>query len=118
MRLFYSFSQRMIWLITFAISRIFTRAQIISETNMKLLPTPLLIVANHKSYWDPMLIGTMLPFFSKHIPLGFIAADEYFNNPLFALFLFFTGTKPAYKGQGLNISLKYPKEILKRNGVF
>lgn len=91
---------------------------IAGSENIKNAPTPLMIISNHISFWDPMAIGTLFPFFSKYIPITFIAADEFFMNPFLRFFFWLTSTIPANKGMGYGISLKKPREVLKNGGVF
>ena len=79
----------------------------------------LLVVANHKSYWDPFIIGSLMPFFShRHTHVGFMVSDRFFKNKLLALCFFLIGAKPSYKGEGLDISLLYPRTVLKVGGIF
>jgi len=119
MKLIYNITQRCIWIVTFVISRFLMGLSIKGSHNLKLLPTPLLIISNHRSYWDSMIIGTFLPFFSgKYIPVGFMAADKFHQNFFYKFFFILTGTFPTYKGKGLNISLKYPRSVLGKKGAF
>jgi 1-acyl-sn-glycerol-3-phosphate acyltransferase len=76
---------------------------------------PLLIIANHKSYLDPLLMGTGLPFFSKLYPLRFMAKDCFFKSPIRKLIFRAIGSFPSYAGQGLDKSLKKPAKLLKHN---
>lgn len=78
---------------------------------------PLLIVANHKSYIDSILIGTCLPFFSKLYPLRFMAKDEFFANPLGAFIFKIIGAYPAFNKQGMERSIKIPSELLSRGST-
>lgn len=117
-RLVYAVCQRIVWLVTFVAMRLFTRFSINGGEHLKNVKTPLLIVANHRSYWDAMIVGMLFPFFSnRYLPIGFMAADEYFSNPFFKIFLVLTGTYPAYKGRGLEVSLQYPRSVLQSGGV-
>lgn len=119
MKIVYAIVQRVVWLTTCLSMRLFANFYIEGEEHLTSLPTPLLVVANHRSYWDSMIIGTLFPFFSiRYMPLGFMAADELYKNPFFKIFFILTGTFPAYRGQGLDISLKYPRKVLGRKGVF
>jgi 1-acyl-sn-glycerol-3-phosphate acyltransferase len=53
-----------------------------------------LLVANHQSYLDPVLIGARL-----HRPLNFIAKSELFENPHAAKFLRFLNSFPVHQGK-------------------
>ncbi len=119
MKLIYGITQRGVWIFTFIITRLFTNFYINGKDNLKSLKTPLLIIANHRSYWDPMIIGTLFPFFLiSYLPIGFMAADKLYGNFWYKIFFKITGTFPTYKGMGLDISLKYPRSVLNRKGVF
>lgn len=112
-------SQRAVWIITFTAMRVFTRFYVSGKESLHSLPTPLLIIANHRSYWDPPIILTLFPFFSyRYFPLGFMAADYLFQNFFYRVFFFLTNTLPAHKGRGLNLSLSHPRATLARGGVF
>ncbi|MBI4120337.1 MAG: 1-acyl-sn-glycerol-3-phosphate acyltransferase [Parcubacteria group bacterium] len=108
--------QRIVWLVTFAGTRVFSSFRIVGQDNIQNLSRPLLIIANHRSFWDPFVIGTVFPISSEYLPLGFMVADEYYKwlRPFFWL----TRTYPAKKGQGMDISLKAPRRVLKTGGVF
>lgn len=76
---------------------------------------PLIIISNHKSYFDPLVISNTLPFGSKLFPLWFIAKDQFFLNPISAWFFRTIGAFPTYYGHGLDKSLATALQIL-RNG--
>jgi hypothetical protein len=40
--------------------------------------SPLLVVANHKSYFDPLIVAGVLPLFYKYRPVYFFSKDELF----------------------------------------
>lgn len=75
---------------------------------------PLLIVANHLSFLDPLLVGTSFPFFSKIHPIYFITQDVLMEKPILGLLLKALGGFPAKKGQGLEVSLATPKKLLEQ----
>jgi len=78
---------------------------------------PLIIIANHKSFLDPLIIGLCFPVFSRIFPLRFIAKDTFFRNPIGWIFYRSMGAFPACKGQGLATSLKIPSQILREGGA-
>ena len=47
-----------------------------------------------------------------------MAADMYFQNPLYRAFFYLTGVCRANKGKGLDVSLKRSREILHSGGTF
>lgn len=109
--------ERIAWLFTYAGVHLFSSFKIISKQNLKGLERPLLIIANHRSLWDPFIIGTLFPFFStKYLPIGFMVNDRYYKwlRPFFWL----TRSFPANRGKGLDVSLKVPRRILSSGGVF
>ncbi len=118
MKLIYGISQRCVWMATFIVTRLFTKFYVNGRDNLKSIQTPLLIVANHRSYFDSVIIGTLFPFFSKYIPMGFMATDKLYQKFFYKIFFALTGTFPAHRGEGLDISLRYPRSVLRENGVF
>jgi hypothetical protein len=50
--------------------------------------------------------------------MGFMVADKLYRNIFYKIFFILTGTFPAHKGEGLDISLRYPYSVLKENGVY
>lgn len=78
---------------------------------------PLIIVMNHKSFWDHFFLGAALKFDSPLWPLRFIAADWLFRNPFWMPLTALFGGFPTNKGRGLKVSLKIPMDILKNNGT-
>jgi 1-acyl-sn-glycerol-3-phosphate acyltransferase len=89
------------------------------KADFKNLPTPLLIVANHKSFWDVLLVGHLFPLFSgRYFPICTLAQDVFYRNPFVRILFWLGAAYPAHKGQGLEISLAYPRRVLKNNGVF
>jgi len=119
MRLVYTLGQRLVWIFTYVATRLFTNFKIENRQHLRNLPKPLLIIANHRSYWDPMIIGTLFPLFSfEYLPLGFMADDSLYERKLFRIFFKLTGTYPARRGQGYDISLAYPRYLLSRNRAF
>lgn len=114
----HSICERIVWVVAFFVTRIFGSFEFIGKENIKGVPRPLMIISNHVSFWDPMTIGTLFPFFSKYLPMTFMAADEFFKNPVLRAFFWLTNTIPANKGKGIDVSLKKPREVLKNGGVF
>lgn len=98
---------------------LFTTFEVIGREHLRDLPRPLLIVGNHKSFWDVPIAGLLIPFFSqKYYPVGFMTLDHFFRKPVVRNIMWLGGGVPAYKGQGLSTSLALPKLILQRKKVF
>ena len=109
--------QKIVFTIAFFLLYIFEDLQIDGRENAKSIGGgPLIIIANHKSFLDPLIIGLCFPFFSKIYPLRFIAKDTFFKNPIGWIFYKSMGAFPACKGQGLAASLKIPSQILREGG--
>jgi len=118
MYIVHAICERIVWLAAFFATRVLGSFKLVGKENIKGVPRPLLIISNHISFWDPMAIGSLFPFFSSYIPIIFMAADEFFKNPVLKAFFWLTNTIPANKGMGYDVSLKKPREVLKNGGVF
>jgi 1-acyl-sn-glycerol-3-phosphate acyltransferase len=118
MYIIYVICQELNWIAAFFATRILGSFKFIGKENIKGIPRPLMIISNHISLWDPMAIGSLFPFISKYIPMTFMAADEFFRNPILKAFFWLTNTVPANKGMGYDVSLKKPREALKNGRVF
>lgn len=118
MYIIHAICQRIVGLAAFFPTRVLGSFKFIGKENIKGIPRPLMVIANHVSLWDPMVIGPLFPFFSKYYPFTLMAADEFFENPIFRIFFWLTNTASAHKGMGYDVSLKKPREDLKNGGVF
>ena len=113
----YYFCQKVVLTFAYFLLNIFAGLKIDGRENAKnIRGGPLLIIANHKSFLDPLIVGLCFPFFSKIFPLRFIAKDTFFKNPIGWVFYRSVGAFPACKGQGLAESLKIPSQILREGG--
>jgi len=79
---------------------------------------PCLVVANHKGVLDPPLVGLCFPFFSRVYPLRFMTKDRFFLNVFSRAIFLSLGCFPAYSKQGIDLSLKGPREALAGGEVF
>jgi 1-acyl-sn-glycerol-3-phosphate acyltransferase len=114
----YVITQKLLLSAAYIIFFLFSDTTFNGKENIKKIPKgPLLIIANHKSSLDPLLVGMCFPFISRIFPLRFIAKDDFFNNPLTRPVFKSLGTYPVFSGQGLEKSLNMPAAILKRNGT-
>lgn len=118
MAIIYAIFQRIVWLVTFMCSRLFSSFKIVGRENLKNLPKPLMIISNHQTFFDPLIIGTAFPFFSNYLPITFMVDDRYYKNIFLRPFFFLTQTFPSHYGQGLAISLREPRRVLQSRGVF
>ncbi|MBU2578317.1 MAG: lysophospholipid acyltransferase family protein [Patescibacteria group bacterium] len=73
---------------------------------------PLILASNHVSFLDPFLICICFPFRSGIHFIRFITADYYIKR--FSFIMKHWGCFPAFYGEGLDISLKIPQEIIKQ----
>jgi glycerol-3-phosphate dehydrogenase (NAD(P)+) len=73
---------------------------------------PMIIAANHRSFLDPFVIGTIL-----RRPVYFVAKQELFRKPLTAWFLNSLGAFPIDRGNADDDAMALAKEILDRGDV-
>ena len=113
----YFFCQRIVLSFAYFLLCIFEDLKIDGRENARNIKAgPLIIIANHKSFLDPLIIGLCFPFFSRIYPLRFIAKDTFFKNPIGWIFYKSVGAFPACKGQRLEASLQKPSQILREGG--
>jgi len=108
--------------ILIVVTKLFIKVEVVGRENIRDLRSPVIVVANHKNYFDHWLLGFALvnnKVNSPFLPLRFFAADRFFKVwwTGWGLLMKINGAFPAYKGQGLEISLKEPIEILKNGGT-
>ncbi|MFH0906678.1 MAG: lysophospholipid acyltransferase family protein [bacterium] len=115
MRLITKILHIIIWLVLRPFLKVFTDFQISYPDNFS-FKTPVIVVANHMGLMDPFLVGVSFPLFSKIHPFSFMTADSWINRSILGIFVKLLGGFPTYYGQGLEISLKKPQEIIKNNG--
>jgi 1-acyl-sn-glycerol-3-phosphate acyltransferase len=70
---------------------------------------PAIIASNHRSFFDPFVIGTM-----SRRPIYYVAKSELFRNPLLAWFLSALGAFPVERGVGDRDAIKTAEELLAR----
>ena len=112
-------TQRFFTLIFWILSKFWFRLEVHGAEHLKGLNGPLVMVANHKSYIDAFLVFAAIPSWwrSPILPVRAMGNDGFFKNPFMRLLMHALGSYPSYRGQGLDISLKKPLEILKKDGV-
>lgn len=124
--MFVTIFQKLVWLLLKPFFYLFFNYSIEGKENLKNLKGPMIIAANHKSNWDPFLLGTALPFKSPLWPLRFMAEKQEFNTfwlnffykiGLLKLFFYLGGGFPAIRRVNLKEALAEPIKILRNNGV-
>ena len=70
---------------------------------------PAIIASNHRSFFDPFVIGTM-----STRPIYYVAKSELFRNPVLAWFLSALGAFPVERGVGDRDAIQPAKELLAR----
>lgn len=116
-----SLLQKITFLFVSVYIKLFIKLEIVGKENLKNLKPPLIVVANHKSYFDHWLLGYALmggprsPF----IPLRFFTSDYFFSVwwTGWGALLKATGAFRTHRGEGLDVSLKEPMSILKNGGT-
>ena len=93
------------------ILKILGRYQVIGREN---LPDsgPVIVVSNHISNWDPLMLGVAIPR-----QVGFIAKEELFNIPIVGLLLKAWGMIPIKRGRVGREALSRPLKLLKDGKV-
>jgi glycerol-3-phosphate dehydrogenase (NAD(P)+) len=70
---------------------------------------PAIIASNHRSFFDPFVIGTM-----SRRPVYYVAKSELFRNPVLAWFLSALGAFPVERGVGDRDAIRTATELLAR----
>ena len=68
--------QRAAWLPLWVIFSIFLRMESKGVDNVKKLKTNAIFASNHANEFDPLIIVSCLPFFSRHLPLVFVSREK------------------------------------------
>ncbi len=99
---------RLLWLLSWVLAHILCRYRVTGRQNIP-HTGPILIVANHLMWYDPVLLGLILPR-----RLWFMAKIEIFRLPLVGLGCRLTGQIPVYRDGGdraaLDMALGYLRE--------
>lgn len=74
--------QRAAWLPLRAIFSIFLRMEFVGVENVKNLKKNAIFASNHANEFDPLIIVSCLPFFSRHLPLVFVSREKSFYEKL------------------------------------
>ncbi|GAW93226.1 lysophospholipid acyltransferase family protein [Calderihabitans maritimus] len=91
--------------------RICCRWQVVGKEN---LPPqgPVVVVANHVSYWDPPVLGVALPR-----QIHFMAKEELFRIPLLGPLIRILGAFPVKRGKSDRAALKAGLQLLQEGKV-
>lgn len=94
------------------------RLEISGTEEIKNLQGPLIIAPNHKTFGDHFLgLAALLQANKNLLPVRAMAADIFFKKFLISPLLKLMGAYPAFRGQGLEVSLAKPLKILEHKGV-
>ncbi len=95
---------------------LFTDLEVIDENILNTLVKPVIIVANHESHLDPMLVAVALRRRPDLFPIRYMAKNDLFLYPIFNLLIFLLGAFRAHRKKGLDRSLLTPLRTLKTRG--
>ena len=120
------FFQIVSWPVFAALFGVFLNLKVEGKENLRGVNPPLLIVANHKTFYDCFVYRVALGVTgSGLLPLRFMGAKHFHDKWLnlmsklgvvgFIYFIF--GVFPVVYGQGLDVALKDAKNIIKDGGV-
>lgn len=110
-------ANRLVYRLTHAILKPFLIAYLrMTRTGMDQIPPtgPVLIVANHRSFLDPFLIGTLLP---AGRPLNFMGKAELFARPRAGWYVSRCGCFPVRRGESDPEALETARRVLTGGGV-
>jgi 1-acyl-sn-glycerol-3-phosphate acyltransferase len=74
----------------------------------------LIVAANHRSFFDPFLIGGILPW---RRPMNYVAKVELFRNPLQAWLISRLGAFPIRRGESDEVSVETARQVVERGGT-
>lgn len=116
-----AFFQRITFVFLFILTKLFIKLEVFGKEHIEALKPPVIIVANHKGYFDHWLLGmaAVRRFDSPLLPVRFFTADKYLKVwwTGWGYFTKLSGAFPTRRGEGLEVSLKESMEILKNGGT-
>ena len=110
-------ANRLVYRLTHAIFKPLLIAYLrLTRTGMEQIPAegPVLIVANHRSFLDPFLIGTLL---RAGRPLNFMGKAELFGRPRAGWYVSRCGCFPVRRGESDPAALETARLVLEGGGV-
>ncbi len=111
-------TQHLWWIFVGPFMKFFLRVEIITKLDLCNLKRPFVIVANHVTAMDPILIGSIFPLCSKIMPIRFAVWHKYYHFPCpYAFIAQPMGAFPVQKRVGLAKTLKPGAEALERGEV-
>lgn len=111
-------TQYFFWIFVGPFIKFFLRIEVITKIDLRNLKKPFIIVANHVTAMDPIIIGSLLPLGARVIPIRFAVWHKYYHFPCpYALIAQPMGAFPVQKKVGLAKTLKPGIEALERGEV-
>lgn len=88
----------------------------LTRTGLDAIPAegPVLVVANHRSFLDPFLIGTLFP---PSRPVCFVGKAELFARPRAGWYVSRLGCFPVRRGESDPEAMETARQVLQRGGV-
>lgn len=121
------FFQRFVWLPLRLFMIISFSLEIKGSENIKNLKGNMILASNHLSELDPLLIVSVLPFFSRKLPLIYVSRQKsLYMGPDWAkwkqllyggIFFKMIGAYPSYKGlRNYELALPHHLKVIKKGG--
>lgn len=110
-------AQKIAWIKGKILLNLFFHVRVEGRKNLKELKPPCLIASNHRTYLDHFFILSALPWRSPLIPIRAMAIDSLYRHVIIKFFLNLFGAFPARKGEGIDVSLAIPTQLLKEGAT-
>lgn len=94
----------------------FARYEIHGVENLKEINERYIVVSNHESDFDPLLVGYALFHKLSLLPFYYMAIDYLFYIPGLNIIIWLCGAFRTHRGKGIDRSLRVPRKILERGG--
>lgn len=106
-------AQKIAWIKGKIILNLFFQVRIEGREHIVGLMPPCIVTPNHRTYLDHFFILSALPWSSPLIPIRAMALDFLYHHAILNFFLNLLGAFPARKGEGIDVSLEKPTQLLK-----